>query len=278
MDNHFMHHFFLSPHADDAVLSCGGLMADLARAGQRLSVYSLMVADAPMILPESELVQKIHNRWESGHNPFHIRREEDQQALGNYGIQPIFGEWLDCIYRTGPDGEPLYWNDDDIFGNIHPDDPLLNADLDLTPYLPIDRLYIPLGAGNHVDHQVVRKLALDCITAIQPALAIFFYEEYPYSSEAREIDRSHAGQKKRLAGQAAVQAAQATLHTPLKSEVLAISEAALQTKIDAIACYASQISTFWGDLAEMAHSVRNYAAEVGRSAGIPYGERLWTFT
>jgi hypothetical protein len=46
----------------------------------------------------------------------------------------------------------------------------------------------------------------------------------------------------------------------------------MTTKIEAIACYRSQLSTFWASVEEMAAMVRAYAEKVGD--GRP-AERCW---
>lgn len=274
-------HLFLSPHLDDIVLSCGGLLYELTHAGTPLEVLTLMAGDAPDPLPFSDLIEKIHYRWGLGKNPFAGRRSEEVLALNKYGLAAHFGTWLDCIYREDADYRLLYQTDDDIFGDIHPADPLAQAVLDTAGFdrinwTNIGTLYLPLSAGNHVDHQLTRQIGLRWAGSV-PEVAVFFYEEYPYSSEKNEVSFTHSGAKERLSGLRAVQTALNTLPQATQPQVRPISEAALNTKIDAIACYASQLSSFWRDFQEMAESVRAYAYAVGKSAGYAAGERLWTF-
>ncbi len=51
-----------------------------------------------------------------------------------------------------------------------------------------------------------------------------------------------------------------------------LDEAALRAKIEAIACYESQISTFWPDVETMAAEVRAAAEQAGGGA---LAEREW---
>lgn len=256
-------HLFLAPHPDDAALSCGGLISDLIQGGETVVVWTLMAADAPIPLPQSRLVEAIHQRWERGANPSQHRRIEDQAALHRLGVQHIwFGEWLDCIYRTNSAGQALYTSDDAIFGPIHAEDRLNGATLALPE--TVDKLYIPLGAGNHVDHQVVRDTIL---AALPGVFKVYAYEEYPYSATTDEVYHSHSGTQERLFGSRAVQSALRQIHYRTTLHVHHLSEYALSAKIAAIACYHSQISTFWHSLDEMAQRVRAYSSE--------YGERLW---
>ncbi|NJL95198.1 MAG: hypothetical protein HC915_16505, partial [Anaerolineae bacterium] len=52
----------------------------------------------------------------------------------------------------------LYRQQADLFGPVHPADPARAAQLGIPP--AAERVYAPLGAGNHVDHRLVRELAL----------------------------------------------------------------------------------------------------------------------
>ena len=146
-----------------------------------------------------------------------------------------------------------------MFGEIDARDPALDQMDRITGWLdPAATIYAPLGAGHHVDHQLVRAAVLRWAHAqVQAQVAVLFYEEYPYSAQGPE----------------AVQAALAGLIGPPVPVVQPVSDPALDAKIQAIACYESQISTFWDDRAEMAESVRQYAALVGQGQ---YAERLWS--
>lgn len=270
-------HFFISPHPDDAVLSCGGMIDALVQAGERVEVLTLFAADFPSDLPPNPFIQAIHARWGLGDNPMVGRRQEDQQALARLGVAQLhFGDWLDCIYRQGVDGSLLYAGDDLIFGEIHPDDPILTKTLDLERYsTEISHLYIPLGAGRHVDHRLASKLALRWLEKA-PQVAFFLYEEYPYSSEAGEVLHAHSGQALRLGGSSAIQAARRELPFETISRLWPLSKTAIEAKIDAIACYQSQMSSFWHSWDDMSVSVWASTRQDGQTSGVTYGERLWT--
>jgi LmbE family N-acetylglucosaminyl deacetylase len=270
-----MTHLILSPHADDAVLSCGGLMYTLAQEGQPVVVWTLMVADAPKPLPPSSLVNELHLRWETEKDPYAMRRAEDKVAVEYLGAEVVFGEWLDAIYRVDTNGRVIYPDLDFLFDEIRPNEPLLSASLDLTRWPDLQAVYIPLAAGNHVDHQVVRQLALRWLQSAPASIGVYFYEEYPYAAETNEITHFYSGKKPPSSGSRAVQKALASLSSLASSVVREFDEVALQAKIKAIACYASQISSFWNNTDEMAQNVREYARVVGSSTGVAFGERLW---
>ncbi len=249
---------FLSPHLDDAVLSCGGLIHQLVARGEAVHILTLMTGDAPPV--DTPLTRDLHTRWALG-DVMADRRAEDHAAAQRLGASVAHLTWPDCPYRTEADGTPLYPHNDDLFGPVHPADPARGLDL----ALPADTqtLYAPLGAGGHVDHQIVSRLGRE----LAQNMAVFFYEEYPYSASSGEGARHRAG----MVGPAAVEAAQTRLGGTWRAHVIPLHEVDLQAKIAAIACYTSQISTFWDDTSDMAARVVAYAREI-----TPQGaERLW---
>ena len=259
-----MRHLFISPHPDDAVLSCGGLIS-LYSSIDDVIVFTVLAGDAPEPLPDSPLIANIHRRWELGDNPMPARREEDKAALAKLGAAVVFGDYPDAVYRTDESGTALYASDDELFGDIKADDKLARTDLNLQALLPFAAIYIPLGAGNHVDHMLVRRLVLAQIKTLPKPLAVFFYEEYPYNSVTGEVLYSHAGNKERLSGDAAIETAILSLPLSVEPIIKPLSKDAVELKIEAIQCYHSQISTFWENAQMMAVRVRDAAL----------AERLW---
>lgn len=251
-----MNHLIIAPHPDDAVLSCGGLITTLVQAGERVTVFTVMAGPLPPDVVISPFIAEHLIRWELGPDPVPARRIEDQRAAAILGARVQFGPFPDALYRTDGQGSALYPDLERLFGDVHPDDPVLRAaEAITTPAGSADVLYVPLGAGHHVDHLLVRDILLRWL-AHRRELAVFFYEEYPYSAD----------------GDDTIRVARAAIPLPLTPVVRPMGDAALTAKISAIACHRSQISTFWPDVDAMAAAVRDYARAVGAGA---YAERLW---
>lgn len=267
------HHLFLSPHPDDAVLSCGGLIYDLSQRGERVSVWTLMAQDAPTTMRGKPYLQSLHQRWGLGDNPYALRRAEDEAACKTLGVETVaFGVWHDAIYRVGADGRFLYTNDDALFADVQPDDPLLDARLDTGAWPDVTHLYIPLAVGHHVDHQVVNRAAQ---LSDWPRLQWHFYEDYPYSATSPEVFFSHGGSQSRPYGMDAIQQALDRVPRNLMQSIQKMSSEAIVAKIRAIALYQSQMSTFWPSRDAMAESVQDYHQQIGSRAGFPYAESYW---
>lgn len=235
-------HIYLSPHLDDAVLSCGGMMAQQVRNGERVIVITVCAGDPPPG-PLSSFAESLHQRWNTSANAVALRRAEDIAALRIVGAEVIHWEVPDCIYRA-VNGEHLYASESALFGELHPAEAALAKSLaaQLAALGPA-RWYAPYTLGHHVDHQLVRRAA-----ELSDA-ALAYYEDYPYAE--RETVSSAE---------------------PLAPQLIALTESDLAAKSRAIAEYRSQISSFWKGVPEMEAALRAFALKTG---GGVLAERLW---
>jgi len=238
----------LSPHLDDAALSCGGQISMQTAAGQSVLVVSIMAGDPPAA-NVSAYAQQLHDRWQFEIGAARRRREEDRQACHILGADYLHWEYPDCIYRHDPlTGRTYYNSDEDIFGPVHlAEKELQNTLVEKLAKLPEHgRIMSPLAVGNHVDHQLTRRAAESYFER-----RLIYFEEYPYVADAGAVEK-------------VIAAGEDTWH----SQTISISTGAMEKKIEAIAAYASQISTFFLDRADLEQQVKRYAQIVG-------GERIW---
>ena len=239
---------FLSPHYDDAVFSCGGLIWELAQSGRRTAVHTVcggQIPDGPL----SSLAEELHRSWGLSGDVVSTRREEDRQACRILGAEPIQGEIPDAVYRQHPDGTPCYPTEEHLFGGLDPGEKELvdRVTRSLQSGIPGDsRIAAPLGIGSHVDHQLVRK------AANRLEREVVYYGDYPY---IRESDGAEI-------------VAHLERSPDWESEVFRLSPNALERWQEAGTAYASQIDTFWADQSVF----REEIAQLARSMG---GVRLW---
>lgn len=247
-------HIYLSPHLDDVVFSCAGQIWQQVQAGARVLVVTVFGSPPALDAPLSPFAQVLHARWAHPFDGGARRQEEDRAALALLGAEGQHWPYADCIYRQTPDGCFPYASEEALWAEIHPAEEELIAELagraaELQAG-PTAALYVPLGAGRHVDHRIVRRAAE---ASGQP---LTFYEDYPYAEDPRQVREVLGG------------GAWQVHRVPLPEE-------ALRAKIAAISCYGSQISTFWASTAEMAARVRAFAERSGE--GVP-AERYWRAT
>ena len=230
---------FLSPHLDDVALSCGGLVWDLTRQGQRVEIWTLM-AGLPPDADFSPFAQQLHRNWGiSGTEAILARRAEDQAACTVLGAEMRHFDWPDAIYRRDPlTGEPIVNNDDQLFSQI-PEPTLVDQIAEMiTKTLPAgSHLVLPMGLGNHVDHQAVVQVG------IKVGRGEYTYADYPYITQHFNSPVLRDGSWH-------------TVRYPLDEDALVAWQSA-------VLCYTSQLSTFWCDEEEMRLALRNYLAGGG---------------
>jgi hypothetical protein len=215
-----------------------------------------MSGNLPIQIPLNPFIQEHIERWRLGPNPAEKRRIEDRRAIEFLGASVEYGPFPDALYRADMDRNWLYTDLQKLFGPVDPRDPVLQQAHFLTDRLEHDMtLYIPLGVGNHVDHQVVRDIIMAWRKS-HPEVAVFLYEEYPYTTQ----------------GLTAINTARLALNDETIPVIHHLRSEALDAKIRAIVCYESQISTFWTDAETMAREVREAASSIEDSH---YAERLW---
>lgn len=252
MSNASPTHVYLSPHLDDAVFSCGGMIHRQTHAGERVVVVTLC-AGGPPAGPFSDFAQSLHARWQTPLEAVAVRRAEDLAALTLLGAEGIHLSTPDCIYRVeASSGKHLYASEASLFGDVHLSElNLIRRMADETARLlrtfQHPRLYAPAGLGHHVDHQLTRQAA-EVAGRVHA-----YYEDYPYVAFSGEDART-------------------TLGPTLAPELVYLTPGDLTAKVQAIAAYASQLSTFWEDVAAMEAALHDFAGRVGE--GRP-AERVW---
>jgi len=172
---------FVSPHLDDAVLSCGAAIHRLARSGLGVTIVTVFTEDVSPEQELSPLARSCHEVWGDGELPFATRREEDLRAAGTLGVMTEHLGFLDAVYRLDASGQPIY--DFSQRDAVKPADltaclePLTERMRALLALHPNATVFSPAGIGDHVDHVLVRR-ALEEAGAVR----LVYYDEYPYLS------------------------------------------------------------------------------------------------
>jgi LmbE family N-acetylglucosaminyl deacetylase len=239
---------FLSPHLDDVALSCGGTIHQMTQRGTAVLVVSITTGDPPQgeISPFSE---NLHSRWQLAAGAIAERRSEDVKACMTLGADWLHWQVPDCIYRRNPENsKPLYASEEALFGLLDPSemDLVINLAQQFDSLPSHDSIYVPLAVGNHVDHQITRLAA----ETQWDARSLFCYEEYPYSQVDSRITSALDDEGR------------------WRTNVVRLEAQDIEARVRAIACYRSQISTFFTDLADMSDQVHRHIQKVG-------GERYW---
>lgn len=240
-----MRWIYLSPHFDDGVLSCGGLIFEQTRQGIPVEIWTIFAGDPPAG-SLSPMARRIHLVWGTGSaaETVTLRRAEDRQAAARVGAQVWHGEWSDCIYRRAPHGALMYTTG--VFTPWNPlerDLPLRIAAALESRLEPDDVLVCPLAIGGHVDHLLTR-LAVERLQ--RPCR---YYADVPYV-----LNRPQSLFPVTLG---------------LKSEFHAVSGEGLRAWTEAIAAHRSQIRMLFRTERRMRQAIARYWQRV-------HGLFLWT--
>ncbi|MGQ9549616.1 MAG: PIG-L deacetylase family protein [Roseiflexus sp.] len=240
---------YLSPHLDDAALSCGGTIAE---SPERTLVITLCTA-SPSTTHFNAVAVEFHAEWGlAPDDVLRIRQMEDARAMTILGVDYVYAGWLDAIYRM-PD---VYYSRATLYRHPVSGDPLLPQARNLLALLiahaPQATIYAPLGVGHHVDHLAVFESAIAC-----PPDRIAFYEDINYALSPGAVEQ-------RLA----------EIEQTLVPGYLAFGVSSLQKKIAAIAAYRSQMAALFGETATMETAITAYHATVAQEHG-GYAERIW---
>jgi LmbE family N-acetylglucosaminyl deacetylase len=160
----------------------------------------------------------------------------------------------DAIYR----GE-RYRSDPELFGVLKAEEQELAAHLaeevlQLPEWRDDMQVFVPLGIGSHVDHQLVFETGRHLATA---GVKVCAYEDCPYAIH------TPAGVEARLTA----------LGNAVGEPVIVPIAKTLQKRLDSIACYQSQVPVIFRFTSDYRKSVTDFALKTGGDAGP--AERFW---
>lgn len=139
---------FVSPHLDDAVLSCGGAIHAAARSGARV------------------VVATVFSECAGGAR----RRAEDLAAVNALGAEAVHLGLTDAPERLGLERTHRALVEEAVVAEAD----VTRVRDALVRCMPYSRIWIPLGVGDHVDHRVVHAALEDASNAV-------LYEDRPYA-------------------------------------------------------------------------------------------------
>jgi LmbE family N-acetylglucosaminyl deacetylase len=196
------------------------------------------------------------------------RRLEDERFAYFAEASVVNLDLPDAVYRG-------YEGDAELLGMPRADDPapvdILRREINR---LEPQKVYFPLGVGNHVDHQLLREVGIALLEEgrrwVMPGPEytgiITFYEDFPYAwwSDFGRLEDLPAGALDGLPGDVS-----------LWPEYADISDQ-MERKITGITLYRSQVPNLFGDRRKMADNVRAYGVKIGALGGTSMAERYWS--
>jgi len=245
----------LSPHLDDAALSCGGLLHSLQG---RVSTLVVSICCGSLRVLAADGGSKLAHR--RGHVSPRTRRREDIAAMHSVNADFVHLSFADGIYRRSPlTGKLIYRNERERWVLPHIDDMAHIEEL----YLVLRRLCLdlgsilllsPMGIGHHVDHQIAAQVAVRLAAA---GATLLFYEDFPYVADASIGRGDDDGPREALAR---------LRLTPARHFALPVD---VEGKMALLRHYATQLPALFGDDDGM------HARIVGHRHGSVPSELYW---
>jgi len=197
------------------------------------------------------------------------RRLEDERFAYFAEASIVNLDLPDAVYRG-------YEGDDQLLGTIRGDDP---APIDILRReigrLEPQKVYFPLGVGNHVDHQLLREVGIALLEEgrrwVMPGPEytgiVTFYEDFPYAwwGDFNRLEDLPEGALDGLPADVSLWPGYADISDQM------------ERKIAGITLYRSQMGNLFGGPKKMADHVRAYGVKVGALGGLPgMAERYWS--
>ena len=214
-----------SPHLDDAVFSCGGLLQDLS--GELVRVVTCFTRSVPN--PRGfALACQLDKGLTPQVDYMALRRAEDEKAMELLGLYPEHWDLPEAPHRG-------YRSAPDLFAGIHADDSVQEelrqrvASV-IYDYRPLTVLY-PLGAGHHADHLQVIE-AVHFVKRRWEQVDFIQYYDQPYTHR-------HPNDYPEISGASPFHTSQKLLAKQTLG--YSLTPTTLQTKYAACLAYATQI-------------------------------------
>jgi LmbE family N-acetylglucosaminyl deacetylase len=240
----------VSPHPDDAVLSFGGRLAELAADGTRVVIYTVFagIPDPPF----SPAAVRLHELWQLPENPMAPRLAEDKRALGILGATPLHGPFLDAIYRRDERGAWVVDGSTSYRRRRMDSEAALVLDVAaaieqvIAEHTPA-QVVTCSATGGHLDHVLARDATMAAVRRTGTPLRC--WEDLPYAVKSTHIPPLPAGVT--LTGR----------------RIEPVDAAAWRAKAQAVGCYASQHQMLTHRGRSVADLLDRHGLARGRKAG-----------
>lgn len=194
---------FLSPHLDDAVLSCGALVQSALGRREIKVVTVFTEASNP---PHTHAAKSFMRQCAAvdADSLFSARRAEDRQVLANLGVKFVHLGAADALYRQREGWPSAIYNVsrlvpelvhryptyrfDIAYGRVSKGDATLIASLQATvrhlmAVTSAELVFAPIGVGRHVDHLITRSIGAEFPDQV------VYYSDFPYNQHHRVDDQ-----------------------------------------------------------------------------------------
>jgi ubiquinone/menaquinone biosynthesis C-methylase UbiE len=180
----------LSPHLDDAVLSCERLIRLFKRLKKAVHVITVFTeaSDSPYSLQAIDLLSVCG--YTDAIKFFRDRKKEDILAMKAMGVEYTHFQFIDAAWRKkGQHPKKFIYSSASQQFSGYPvnedrklEKEIYNSIKSLNMWDTVDCVIAPLSIGGHVDHVIVNSVANKL------GKNVLFYWEFPYSTDKIKVD------------------------------------------------------------------------------------------
>ncbi len=152
---------FISPHLDDAILSCGALIYILRKKAEIKIITIISKAGKNKLTKSAGAFLKASN-YNNAENLFEDRKKEDKNICNYLKIEWKHMNFIDAAWRMSDNNQEIRMQEKIVM--------VLKKMTQKTSLI-----FCPIGIGGHEDHLLVRK-----ISDLLPERKIIYYADYPY--------------------------------------------------------------------------------------------------
>lgn len=193
---------FVSPHFDDAYLSCGTLISKLS-GKTSITVINVFTKAHNQGTTLSAKKTLRDAGFTDGNKLYSARTKEDADVFSHYKVKVVNLGFQDALFRK-KENSSIFGKILPEFDHVYPtyrwhmhgkesthDTARINIFSRIKPYLADGTLlFIPYGIGNHVDHTMTRKV---CEENYQKCI---YYVDFPYSYRFNDVGKTIKGKEK----------------------------------------------------------------------------------
>jgi SAM-dependent methyltransferase len=184
-------YYFISPHLDDAILSCGNLIERLKRSESEVNIVTVFTRGSEAPYSQQALSYLRNSGFSSASQLFNARKIEDRKASQYLGVRRRHLNFTDAVFRKGINGKFTYDSKSQFSGTASEDDSDLSLKIASQVRQTVTQaevvLLAPLGIGGHVDHVIVRN-----IVEKLPGTKVF-WEDFPYNAYKENVNNFWRG-------------------------------------------------------------------------------------
>jgi LmbE family N-acetylglucosaminyl deacetylase len=237
-----MNILFVSPHLDDVAFSCGGTIAKYVAEGDNIIICTVFTKS---ITPEGEFAISCQTNKNIPQNIDYLllRRKEDESFAKIIGAKKFWLDFPEAPYRGYSSSIKMFSGiqstDNDIFFAIY------SRIINLINQNPFEQYYFPAAIGGHVDHLIIKNIAINLLENNLITNTLYFYEDLPYAIRGHKADDFFNKYTKKYVD----------------------IEQYIKVKLSGILAYKSQIEFQFGTKEKMYKDITEYAHKVALQIG-----------